>query len=63
MHGKKIDDRKNTLPLRAFLMTMWIRRYDAKHIAHDGRSRATLDAIGRRHWASIHPVSPWQTPW
>jgi hypothetical protein len=34
-------------------MAMRIRRYDAEHIAHDGRSRATLDAIGRCHWAQI----------
>jgi hypothetical protein len=26
-------------------------------------SRATLDATGRRHQASICPVLPWRTPW
>jgi len=29
----------------------------------NGRSRATLDATGRRHIASIRPVSPRGTPW
>jgi len=36
---------------------MQIRRYGAKCIAQYGRSRATLDATGRRDRASIHPVS------
>ncbi len=39
-------------------MAMRIRRYIAKHITHDGRSRATLDAIIHYHLASICPVSP-----
>ena len=54
---------KNTPPLRAILMAMRIRRYDAKRIAHDGKSRATLDAVGRPHWVSIHPVLPRRMPW
>ena len=28
-----------------------------------GRSRAILDATGRRHRAIICPVLPWRTPW
>ena len=44
-------------------MTMRIRRYGAERIAQYGRSRATLDATGRRHRASIRPVSPQRTPW
>jgi hypothetical protein len=35
----------NAPPLRAILMAMRIRRYNAECIAHDGRSKATLDAI------------------
>ena len=49
--------------LLAILMAMRIRRYDAKRIAQYGRPRATLDAIGRRHWVSIRPVSPQRKPW
>ncbi len=36
-------------------MAMRIRRYGAKRIAQYGRSRATLDATGRRHRARILP--------
>jgi hypothetical protein len=53
----------NTPPLQAISMDMRIRRYDTERIPHDGRSRATLDAIGRRHWASICPILPRRTPW
>jgi len=35
----------------------------AEHITQCGKSRATLDATGRRHWASIRPVSPRRMPW
>ncbi len=49
--------------LQAILMAMRIRRYGDEHITQYGRSMATLDATGRRHRASIHPVSPQQTPW
>ena len=59
----KINDRKNGPALQAILMAMRIRRYGAQHITQYGRSRATLDATGRRHWAIIHPVSPRRTPW
>jgi hypothetical protein len=44
-------------------MAMRIRRYSAERIAQYGRSRATLDATGRRQWASIRPVLPLRTPW
>jgi hypothetical protein len=47
----------------AISMVMRIRWYGAKHIAQYGRSRATLDATGRRHQASIRPVLPRQAPW
>ena len=35
----------------------------AERIAQYGRSRATLDATGRRHRTIIRPVSPRRTPW
>jgi len=54
---------KNAPALRAILKAMRVRRYDAECIAQYGRSRATLDATGRRHRASIRPVSPQRTPW
>ena len=38
-------------------------RYGAKRIAQYGKSRATLDATGCRHQASIHPVLPKRAPW
>jgi hypothetical protein len=44
-------------------MAMRIRRYGAKRMAQWGRSRATLDATGRRHWAIICPVLPKWMPW
>jgi hypothetical protein len=44
-------------------MAMWIRRYGAERIAQYGRSRATLDATGCHHRASIHPVLPQRMPW
>ena len=43
---------KNGHASRAVLMAMRIRRYDAERITQYGRSRATLDATGCRHWAS-----------
>jgi hypothetical protein len=44
-------------------MAMRIRWYGAKRIAQYGRSRATLDATGCCHQASIPPVLPRRTPW
>ncbi len=58
-----IDNSKNASDLLAILMATRIRRYGAKRIAQYGRSRATLDATGRRHRASVCPVSPRRTPW
>jgi hypothetical protein len=61
MQDIKLMKEKNGPALRAISMTMRIRQYNAERIAHDGRSRATLDAIRRRHWASICPVLPRRT--
>jgi hypothetical protein len=58
----KSTTKKNGPALRAISMAMRIRRYDAERIAQCGRSRATLDATGCRHWASIRPVLPRWTP-
>ena len=58
-----INNRKNAADLLAISMAMRIRRYGAERIAQYGRSRATLDATGRRHRAIIRPVSPRRTPW
>jgi len=58
-----INNRKNAADLLAISMVMRIRRYGAERIAQYGRSRATLDAAGRRHRASICPVLPQRTPW
>jgi len=63
MQDIKSTTEKNGPPLRAISMAMRIKRYGAERIAQYGRSRATLDATGRRHRASIHPVLPRQTPW
>jgi hypothetical protein len=60
---QKINNRKKAADLLAISMTMRIRQYGAKHIVQNCRSRATLDATGRRHWAIICPVSPRRTPW
>jgi len=59
----KIDGRKNAPTLLAISMAMRIRWYGAECIAQYGRSRATLDATGRHHWASICPVLPRRMPW
>jgi len=53
-----INNRKNAADLLAILMAMRIRRYGAEHIAQYDRSRATLDATGRRHRARIAPYRP-----
>ena len=37
--------------------------HNAKHIDQYSRSRSTVDATGRHHWASIHHVSPRLRPW
>ena len=48
-----INNRKNAADSLAISMTMRIRRYGAERIFQYGRSRATLDAIGCCHRASI----------
>jgi hypothetical protein len=40
----KSTTEKHAPASRAISKVMWVRRYDAKHIAQYGRSRATLDA-------------------
>ena len=59
----KIDDRKKEPASQAISMAMRSKQYGAERITQCGRSRATLDATGRRHRASIHPVLPRRTPW
>ena len=44
---------KNLPALRDISMAMRIRRYSVEHITQYGRSRATLDATGRRNRAII----------
>ncbi len=45
----------NTPAKLAILMAMAMRRYVTACIAQWRRSRASLEATGRRHWASIMP--------
>ncbi len=45
----------NTPAKLAILMAMAMRRYVTAHIAQWRRSRASLEATGCRHWASIMP--------
>ena len=63
MQDIKLATEKNGPASRAISMAMRIKWYGAKRIAQYGRSRATLDATGRCHRVSIHPVLPWRTPW
>ena len=63
MQDIKLLTEKKGPALRAILTAMRVRRYYAKQIALYGRSRATLDATGRRHRASIRPVLPRRMPW
>ena len=63
MHDIKLRTEKNAPTSLAILMAMQIRWYSAERITQYGRSRATLDATGRRHRASIRPVLPRRTPW
>ncbi len=44
---------KNTPTFLAMLMAMAMRRYVTTHIAQWRRSRASLEATGCHHWASI----------
>ena len=58
MQDIKSRTETNAPALRAILMAMRIRRYGVESITQYGRSRATQDATGRRHWAIISPISP-----
>jgi hypothetical protein len=58
MQDIKTGDRKNGPASQAILKAMRIRRYDAKHIAQYGRSRATLDATECGHWQLFTPYCP-----
>jgi hypothetical protein len=63
MHDIKLTTEKNAPASRAISMAMQLRRYGAERIAQYSRSRATLDATGRRHLAIIHHISPRRMPW
>ena len=63
MHDIKSMTEENTPTLLAISMAMQIRWYGAGRISQYSRSRATLDATGRRHRASTCPVLPLRTPW
>jgi len=63
MQDIKSTKEKHGPASQAILMTMRTRRYGAERITQYSRSRATLDASGCRHQASIRPVSPRRTPW
>ena len=63
MHDIISTTEKNAADLLAISMAMRIKQYSAKRIAQYGRSKATLDATGLRHWVIICPVLPQRTPW
>jgi len=63
MQDKKSTTEKNAPTSLAISMAVRIRRYNAERIAQYGRSRATLDATGRRDWLIIRPVLSRRTPW
>jgi hypothetical protein len=63
MHDNKSMMAKNTPCLQVILMAMVMCQFDTAHITQQGRSRAALDATGRRHRASIHPISPRRMSW
>ncbi len=58
MHEKLSTTEKIAAALLAISMAMRIRRYGAEHIAQYRRSRATLDATGRRHWTILPRIAP-----
>ena len=62
MQDLKAMTEQNGPALRAILTAMRITRYNDEHIAQYSRSRATLDATGRHHRASICLVSHQRTP-
>jgi hypothetical protein len=63
MQGIKPTTEKHEPASRAIPMAAQIRQYSGERITPYGRSWDTLDATGRRHRASIRPVSPRRTPW
>jgi hypothetical protein len=64
MQDIKLTKEKHAPASGAISMAMMqFRRYGAKRIAQYSRSKATLDATGRRDWAIIRPVLPRQKPW
>ena len=58
MQDINLTTEENAPTLLAILMAMRINRFDVESIAQYDRSRATLDATGRRHRAIIRPVLP-----
>ncbi len=50
-------------PLLAILMAMAVCRCNRKCISQCSMSRATLEAAGRRHWATTHSIWPQRPPW
>jgi hypothetical protein len=48
--------------LRPVLKALWMRRSDKDGIAQCDMSRATLEATGHRHWATICSISPQRPP-
>ena len=63
MQDIKLMTEKHAPDLRAFSVAMRNWRYGAERIAWYGRSRAILNATGRRHRAIICPKSPRRTSW
>ncbi len=53
---------QNTPPLQPILKALWMHQSNTDSIAQCGMSRATLEATGRRHWATTHSVLPQWPP-
>ena len=54
---------KKSGKLMAILIAMAMQRYNAGRITRWSTSRASLEAIGCRHWVSACAVLPWRPPW
>ncbi len=61
--NNEIDETKNAGKLTTISMTMRMQRYDAGRITRWSTSRASLEATGCRHWASVCDVLPRRPPW
>jgi hypothetical protein len=61
--NNKINDAKNAGKLLAILIAMGMRWWDMGHIAQWSTARASMEATGCRHWASICAVLPQRPPW